>query len=150
MSIGNRRRAPGAAAAALAALLQVAFALLAVAPPVVLCHRAGGGTALEVSGPLGSCGCSECEHCRARQIEPASEARDASVAPCHCDHEPLRIEASRASIRRDDGPRDLPPSLSAAALPAGPPRAFELSAASVALSAGPPDRAAGAGNPLRC
>ncbi len=139
MSIGNLSRAPRPAVGALLVLLHVAFAVLAVMPPVVLCHRADGGTVIELSGPWSACSCAECEHCLARQREAGTgAAAHASVAPCHCNHEPIRVEAARSSFRRDDGARDLHPFLASASLPSGPAASLRSMPSTVPAFAGPP------------
>jgi hypothetical protein len=139
MPIGNGKRAPRAVGGALAVLLHVAFAVMAVAPPVALCHRADGGTAIELAGPWAVCSCAECEHCLARMSEPGAPASpETSVAPCHCNHEPIRVEAARSSFRRDDGARDLHPFLASASLPSGPAASLRSMPSTVPAFAGPP------------
>ncbi len=151
MSIGNGSRTSRTAWGALAVLLHVAFAVLAVTPPVALCHRADGGTAIEVSAPWALCSCAECEHCLARMNEPKAEASPAaSLAPCRCDHEPIRLAAARSSLRRDDGTRDIHPSPAPAAEPFEPSASLRAAALSAPAWAAPPPAASGRDARLRC
>lgn len=151
MPIGNQGRAPRAVLGSLAILLHTAFALLAIAPPVALCHRADGGTALELAGPWATCACAECEHCQARISEPGAPASPgASVAPCRCGHEPIRLATARSLVRRDDGTRNIHPSLAPEARPFEPAASPRDAVPPQPVWAGPPSAAAGAAGLLRC
>lgn len=151
MSIGNKNRASRAVLGSLAVVLHMAFAVLAVVPPVVICHRADGGTAIELSGPWAACSCTECEHCLARLNETGAEAfSGASLAPCHCNHVPIRLAAARSSLRRDDGAPDLQPFQAPAALSAEPAASLRAAASLSPVWAGPPVAVAAGAAPLRC
>ncbi|MDD8025223.1 MAG: hypothetical protein PHI34_01825 [Acidobacteriota bacterium] len=109
MSIGIRSRAVRTASSLAAVLLHVVFAVLAVMPPIVFCHRPDGRVGVEFSGPAGVCTCSECEACQARLAAARAGQRPAQEAmeSCHCNHEPALTEAAGSSFRRDDGGPDV-------------------------------------------
>ncbi len=82
--------------------LQVFFAVRMSLPQLVICHKAGGGSAVEFDTADGGCQCEECEHCRARRLAPRSGPVVPGLGPCHCQHELILSEIGDSSIRLPD------------------------------------------------
>lgn len=78
--------------------LQILFSVRAALPQTVLCHRAGGGAAVEFDADSG-CLCEECEHCRARLAAPHGAPAGPSWEPCHCRHEAFSAEGAGTALR---------------------------------------------------
>ncbi len=129
--------------------LQVAFSLRAALPQAVICHRAGGGSAVEFDAD-GGCLCEECEHCRARLAAPHGDPSRPAWEPCHCRHEAFSADGAGASLRLPDRPslRDASPD---AAAPLFDPPAPPLSLADPRDAGHAPPGPPGAAGPLlRC
>ena len=78
--------------------LQLLFSVRTALPQAVLCHRAGGSSAVEFDSDAG-CLCEECEHCRARLSEPPGAPSGPSWEPCHCRHEAFSSDGGAAALR---------------------------------------------------
>jgi hypothetical protein len=99
----RRTRAPGRWRIALAFIvLHVFFAVRTSLPQMVICHKAGGGSAVEFDTADGCCQCQECEHCRARRLAPRSGPAVPALEPCHCQHELILSDIGHSSLRLPD------------------------------------------------
>jgi len=82
--------------------LHVFFAVRTSLPQLVICHKAGGGSAVEFDTADGGCQCEECEHCRARRLAPRSGPVGPGLEPCHCQHELILSDIGDSSLRLPD------------------------------------------------
>jgi hypothetical protein len=129
--------------------LHVFFAVRASLPQPVICHKAGGGSAVEFD-TAGVCQCEECEHCRARRMAPRSGPAVPGFEECHCQHESIYSDVGHSSLRLPDRHPFLDPASGPAEFGFEPPAArIALPAAEEASgrSPGPPERPASL---LRC
>jgi hypothetical protein len=81
--------------------LLLLFSVRAALPQVVICHRAGGGSAVEFEAD-GGCLCDECGHCRARLSDPHGTPTAPAWEPCHCRHEAFSADDGGAALRLPD------------------------------------------------
>jgi hypothetical protein len=129
--------------------LLLLFSVRAALPQVVICHRAGGGSAVEFDAD-GGCLCDECEHCRARLSAPHGAPSGPAWEPCHCRHEAFSADDGAAALRLPDRPILTGASPFPAAEISAPPvplRLLLLLSGPAGLSTGPPGSA---GPLLRC
>jgi hypothetical protein len=82
--------------------LHVFFAVRASLPQMVICHKPGGGSAVEFDTADGGCQCEECEHCRARRAAPRPGPIVPGLEPCHCRHEVILSDVGHSSLRLPD------------------------------------------------
>jgi hypothetical protein len=129
--------------------LQILFSVRAALPQVVICHRAGGGSAVEFEAD-GGCLCDECEHCRSRLSPPQGAPSAPAWEPCHCRHEAFSANDGGASLRLPER-TDLTPAYPSPAweifTPPAPLRIIAGLSGPAGLSPGPPGSA---GTLLRC
>jgi hypothetical protein len=152
MFIAAYRRGKKAVFCLLTIAFLASFAVLAAMPQIVVCYRADGRLAVEFSGPEGVCMCEECEHCLERLAESriAGPAAGPSLEACHCRHEPVLIEASRSSIRRDDGGPKIGAGTFSALVPPGPNGSGGTAGRPASSGVSPPSNQAPGSALLRC